>query len=87
MEYIKCQDKYKNAKKHIINPYNNIAINSNRVEHIKQTYGLLLKFGMIKPSEPPKMSKEQKMKDYAIQIFNRIDNLSFDAYVVLFCCD
>ena len=75
MEYIKCQEKYKNAKKEIINPYNNMAINSNRVEHIKQTYALLLKFGMIKPTVPPNMSKEQKMKDFAIKIFNRIDNL------------
>ena len=37
-----------------------MAINSNRVEHIKQTYALLLKFGMIKPTVPPICQKSRK---------------------------
>lgn len=75
IEYIKCQEKYKNTKKDIINPYNNMPINKNRIEHIKQTYNLLLKCNMIKPSTPPKMTKEQQMKDLAIHVFSRIDYL------------
>jgi hypothetical protein len=75
IEYIKCNEMYAGSKKNMINPYNNMPIPDNRIEHIKKVYELLLKYGIIHPSVPPKMTKEQQMTDFAIRIFNRIDNL------------